>query len=65
MYLLLGRGWGTWICIEPNIEFFNCSVGGRGTWICIDPNIEFFYCSVVGGELGYVLTQASSFSIVR
>ena len=58
-------GWGTWICIDPNIEFFYCSVGRWGTWICSDPNIEVFYFSVRDGELGYVLTQAFSFSIVR
>jgi hypothetical protein len=53
------------ICIDPNIELFYCSVGGWGTWICIDPNIEFFYFSVRDGELGYVLTEILSFSIVR
>jgi hypothetical protein len=39
VFLLLGTGWGTWICIDPHIEFFFFSVGGWGTWICIDPNL--------------------------
>jgi hypothetical protein len=34
VFLLFGRGWKTWIYIDPNIEFFNCSVGGWGTSIC-------------------------------
>ena len=28
VFLLLGTGWGTWICIDPHVEFFYCSVGG-------------------------------------
>ena len=27
VFLLFGRGWGTWISIDPSNEFFYCSVG--------------------------------------
>jgi hypothetical protein len=47
-------GWGIWICIDPTIEFFYCSVGDGELGYVLIQTLSVSIARSGDGELGYV-----------